>query len=787
MREIEILAPVGNFESLKAAVNNGADAVYLAGKKFGARSYANNFDNEEIVNAINYAHLYNVNVYVTINTLIYDQELAELDKYVTFLYQNNVDAVIIQDFGAICHIINKFPDLEVHASTQMTIHNVDGAKFLEDIGVKRVVVARESSIEEIKEISTNTNVEIEAFVHGALCVSYSGQCLMSSLIGGRSGNRGKCAQPCRKEYSLYNEEKLLSDSKYLLSTKDLATIKHIPDLIEAGVKSFKIEGRMKSPEYVGIIVKSYKEAINNHFNNKDKNNNDYVNNINKVYNRKYTTGHIMKDKYNNILNIDRQNNNGLDCGKVIKVATNKITVKLTNEIAVNDKIRIVDGNEESGTVVNKITLDGKSVNNALSSRIVDIYGNYSKIVKTGASVYKIEDNALVTQVRKTFVNEYYRKNTLLADIQIRKDQNPKAYVYVTNNEIVESTLEIELDVLPELSKNNPLTIEKVKNQLEKTGNTPYSLNINSIDLDNNLYLSIKDLNQLRRNIIDKVNYYKINKYQSRRIINVNYDFTDVYDKNNSNNDIELIVEVRTEEQLNVARSLGIKKIVTELNDNSNDIIKKEDVLYFDKNRDNHKHFEINNIGSMLLTNKTELKINADLGLNVTNSYTIYYLKKYNIKNVTLQLEHNKKTYNNIDTLLRDYCQIIIYGQQKVMYSKSCPMSVISNCKNCHKNKPLALEDQKGEKFTLFTNDECISKIYNSKYMLLIDEIKYLTKIGYSKFKIIFNFENEKETYSIIKGYQALINENNNEILKSIKEKLVEDNLFTKGYFNKNIE
>ena len=261
---VELLSPVGNMECLKSAINAGCDAVYLAGKNFGARSFAGNFTNEELVSAIEICHLYGIKVYVTVNTIIYDPEVEHFIKYIDFLHRNNVDAIIMQDIGMIDLVRKTYPNLKIHASTQMNIHNIEGVKLCEKLGITRVVLARETPIELIKYIKENTNMEIEVFIHGALCMSYSGQCLMSSLIGNRSGNRGTCAQPCRQPYSLIVNNKVVEDNKYLLSTKDLNTLEYINQLIDLKIDSLKIEGRMKSKEYVYLVTNTYRRIIDNY-------------------------------------------------------------------------------------------------------------------------------------------------------------------------------------------------------------------------------------------------------------------------------------------------------------------------------------------------------------------------------------------------------------------------------------------------------------------------------------------------------------------------------------------
>lgn len=259
-KRIEILAPAGSFESMKAAVAAGADAVYMGGSRFGARAYADNPDEDKLLEAIDYVHLHGCKLYMTVNTLVKEAELHELFHYLEPYYSRGVDAVIVQDMGVFAYIREYFPDLPIHASTQMTITGPLGAGLLMELGAARIVTARELSLEEIAEIKRETGAEIESFVHGALCYSYSGQCLFSSLIGGRSGNRGRCAQTCRLPFEVKRDGKALNnrDERYVLSLKDLCTLDILPDLIEAGVYSMKIEGRMKSPRYTAGVVSIYR-------------------------------------------------------------------------------------------------------------------------------------------------------------------------------------------------------------------------------------------------------------------------------------------------------------------------------------------------------------------------------------------------------------------------------------------------------------------------------------------------------------------------------------------------
>lgn len=258
---VELLAPAGSYEAFLGAVNAGADAVYLGGQQFGARAYADNFTTEEIVRALRVAHFYGKKIYLTVNTLLKEREMASLYEYLRPLYEAGLNGVIVQDFGVFGYIREHFPKLPLHVSTQMSVTGAQGAAFLREQGAVRIVPARELSLKEVRKIKEEAGVEVECFIHGAMCYCYSGQCLFSSILGGRSGNRGRCAQPCRLPYEIYQEKRRLSGSGYPLSLKDMCTLAYLPSLLEAGIDSFKIEGRMKRPEYAAGVTAVYRKYI----------------------------------------------------------------------------------------------------------------------------------------------------------------------------------------------------------------------------------------------------------------------------------------------------------------------------------------------------------------------------------------------------------------------------------------------------------------------------------------------------------------------------------------------
>lgn len=505
MKKVELLAPAGNMDSLKAAVMAGCDAVYLGGVLFGARAFAGNFTNEEIVDAINYAHLYGVKVYVTINTIIYDSEVERFLDYVRFLHKNNVDAVIIQDIGMFDLLRKKFPNLELHASTQMNIHNYDGALLAKKLGFKRVVMARETPIDVIKKIKEEIDIEIEVFIHGALCVSYSGECLLSALVGKRSGNRGTCAQICRKKYDFYDDDKnKLNTNNYLLSTKDLCTLKYIDKLIEIGVDSLKIEGRMKRSPYVYLVTKTYRKVIDNYYNTgKLKIDENDIIELKKMFNRNFTKGFMLNEDNNNFTYDKRPNNIGIEVGQVISKVKNDLKIKLTYDVSVHDGLRILDDKEDKGLVINKMFINNKSVLEAKKGDIITL--KYDKYVEKNSKV-------LLTSSKKQLdsISEAIKKQErfVYVDLSFTAKENENLKLTITDG--LNTVTEV-LDKTPMRAINKETSFNVIKKQLSKLGNTVYKARSITLNLDDNLFINIKDINEIRRRAISKLNEKRLYK------------------------------------------------------------------------------------------------------------------------------------------------------------------------------------------------------------------------------------------------------------------------------------
>ena len=510
---IELLSPVGDFECLKVAVQNGADSVYFGANLFSARAFAHNFDEAELKKAIEYAKLRGVKTNLTLNTLIKDNEFDDAIKLASKAYEFGIDAIIIQDLGLAKKLIELFPDLPMHGSTQMTIHNLNGALKLQELGFKRVVLSRELSLTEIEYICKNTSIEIECFVHGALCISYSGQCLFSSMLGGRSGNRGKCAGPCRLPYKLIENDKAI-DSGYLLNTRDLCGLEFLPQLINAGVDCLKIEGRMKSPEYVATVTNIYRKYIDLAYSKNDFNINiEDKKTLLQAFNRgNFSSGHLDSSENRNLVFKEKPNNMGLFIGIIQKYNPNKghITLKIQEKLNIGDTISV--GNENGSYKISELMNKNTNLKETQVGQTVTI-GRMKGNIKVGDKVYRLSSKELTTIAKESYKKEV-KKTALNCTVSIKKNTpisiNIKSY---TKNGIYKNLdISCKLDYIPEIAQNRPLDKETIIKQISKTTDTPYYFKNINIDLDKNLFLpKISILNELRRTALSNVENFAISK------------------------------------------------------------------------------------------------------------------------------------------------------------------------------------------------------------------------------------------------------------------------------------
>lgn len=698
MKKVELLAPAGNMDSLKAAVMAGCDAVYLGGVLFGARAFAGNFTNEEIVYAINYAHLYGVKVYVTINTIIYDSEVERFLDYVRFLHKNNVDAVIIQDIGMFDLLRKKFPNLELHASTQMNIHNYDGALLAKKLGFKRVVMARETPIDVIKKIKEEIDIEIEVFIHGALCVSYSGECLLSALVGKRSGNRGTCAQICRKKYDFYDDDKnKLNTNNYLLSTKDLCTLKYIDKLIEIGVDSLKIEGRMKRSPYVYLVTKTYRKVIDNYYNTgKLKIDENDIIELKKMFNRNFTKGFMLNEDNNNFTYDKRPNNIGIEVGQVISKVKNDLKIKLTYDVSVHDGLRILDDKEDKGLVINKMFINNKSVLEAKKGDVITL--KYDKYVEKNSKVLLTSSKRQLDSICEAIKNQ---ERFIYIDLNFTAKENENLKLTITDG--LNTVTEV-LDKTPMRAINKETSHDVIKKQLSKLGNTVYKARSITLNLDDNLFINIKDINEIRRRAISKLNekrLYKIDFVEKDYTIGVP-DFPSIKQtavlvnkENESLKDKYDLIYTENEKTKDEDSIIVLPRIINEHPFIKNTVM-------------------IGDFGGLLKYDNFQ----TNVSFNVVNSYSVAFLHSLGAKLVTLSYE---LSLSQIKNMIEIYKKRYNKNPNTSLIINSYPESFVSkfNLNKKYNVKSGYLKDSYGNFLKVKTKGD-IMVVYHFKKVNLYD-------------------------------------------------------------------
>lgn len=717
---IELLSPVGDFECLKAAVQNGADSVYFGANLFSARAFAHNFDEAELKKAIEYAKLRGVKTNLTLNTLIKDNEFDNAIKLASKAYEFGIDAIIIQDLGLAKKLIELFPDLPMHGSTQMTIHNLNGALKLQELGFKRVVLSRELSLTEIEYICKNTSIEIECFVHGALCISYSGQCLFSSMLGGRSGNRGKCAGPCRLPYKLIENDKAI-DSGYLLNTRDLCGLEFLPQLINAGVDCLKIEGRMKSPEYVATVTNIYRKYIDLAYSKNDFNINiEDKKTLLQAFNRgNFSSGHLDSSENRNLVFKEKPNNMGLFIGIIQKYNPNKghITLKIQEKLNIGDTISV--GNENGSYKISELMNKNTNLKETQVGQTVTI-GRMKGNIKVGDKVYRLSSKELTTIAKESYKKEV-KKTALNCTVSIKKNTpisiNIKSY---TKSGIYKNLdISCKLDYIPEIAQNRPLDKETIIKQISKTTDTPYYFKNINIDLDKNLFLpKISILNELRRTALSNVENFAISKIHRQLpesfvdYISKETDSTTLNNMRNFNNTkinsnatpkVSLLLNVlHSDWNYNKLENIDsiyiplkyftskkyspVLKIISKKFDTyiyMPTIIKSNYENLFLANAEeavekyNIQGFVISNIGNLnllhsLFNNLDEYyKVIANYTFNVYNSETVLELKKLGISSFTLSPELDKQTITSLCNYNYLQKELIVYGKVPLLNINYC--------------------------------------------------------------------------------------------------------------------
>ena len=806
MNEIELLAPVGSFDALKAAVQNGANAVYLGGKDFSARASANNFDREELIEAVKYAHIRDVRVFVTTNTLIKQDEIEDFVEYAKFLYDIDVDALIMQDIGVAMLIHDLLPDFELHASTQMVAHSLEDVQYLESIGFKRVVLARELTVDEIKYICDNTNVDIEIFVHGALCVCYSGGCLMSSMIGNRSGNRGRCAQPCRQKYTMIDistGEEIHNNGDYLLSTKDLNTIEEIDKIIDTGVLSLKIEGRMKKPEYVATVIKSYRDAIDEYETTKKVNISDEtMEDLYTIFNRKFTKGLILGEVGEEVMNSNVPNNQGLYVGKVVDYnkKAKRLKIKLEGTLKKGDGINLGGGTIGriiKGKDITQIGYKGETIE-------LDFIGE----AKKNQLVFKTSDTDLIDRAQKTYTQDKeFAKSLIDAEISIKLDSYPELRLIDKNENIVT----VQGDKLVEKALKVALSEEKIETQIKKLGNTPYEIDQLKINLDEGVSMPISLINQMRREAIELLDNARISvKGRMYKDNDIKYS-PKIYSRN-ADNKSKIRVKVNNIEALKSILNLDIDMIyyedvstieqaMTMANANNKKliysaprIVRNREYKRLEKSDEYCKdHVQISALGQVKYykENSESVKFDVDYYLNPFNSETINHYKKEGAETVCISQELNLHEIKETTQYTDLEIETVAYGYIPMMLSEYCPMGVVARsckkdkrCANCKESK-YVLRDFKGEEYRVSQDIFCRSTIYNSSANCLINNLDELSEAGINIFRLDFTHETPELIEKITESFIDVIENDFVADAKSLE--VFEDMDTTLGHLYKGVE
>ena len=763
---VELLSPVGDFNCLKAAVQNGADSVYFGSNTFSARAFATNFNQDNLRKAIEYAKIRGVKTHLTLNTLIKDTEFDEAFNLAISAYELGIDAIIVQDLGLAMALIRNFPDLPIHASTQMTVHNLNGALKLQELGFKRVVLARELSINDIDYICKNTNIEIETFIHGALCISYSGQCLFSSMLGGRSGNRGKCAGPCRLPFSLYEEDKVI-DSGFLLNTRDLCGIDYIPDLIDSGVKCFKIEGRMKSPEYVATVTKIYRKYIDLALSKKENytiDENDRKELL-QVFNRGMSSpGHLSKNGNHSLVFKEKPNNMGLFLGKIEKYLPKKgyITIKLNEKISIGDTISL-ENETTSYTISELMNTNFENITETQIGQTV-IIGRIKGNINLGSKVYKMSSKELNEMARESFSKDY-KKIGFNCNISIKLNKPIEVSVSSANNLILYKNLMLNYtsSFIPTTAINRPLDKETVINQFNKTNDYPFYFKNIKIDMDDNIFIpKLSILNEIRRTILEEIE--KFAKKEIKRTyeknpemlnnsinnpnnfttpntikntntaieisvllnnLNLNFDYSRLKDFNNVYIPLKFFSNKKYE---NILKTLSDKfslyiYMPTIIQSNYKNILLANSETAIEKFK--IKGFIISNICNLklleeIINKNPKLEIITNYTFNVFNANTINELRKMQVSRFTISPELDKNTINKLceSHILEN--ELIVYGKTPLLNMNYCLLGKTDKCyptctMKCKNGHTFKLKDRYNLDFTVLPdNIQTVTTIYNSK-------------------------------------------------------------------------
>lgn len=792
----EILAPCGSYDILIAAINAGADACYFGGNKFGARAYATNFDLDTSIKAIQYAHIHGVRLYLTVNTLFKEDEIKELYDFIRPYYEAGLDAVIVQDLGVFKYIKEYFPDMHIHCSTQMNITSKFAARAMRDMGASRIVTAREMSLQEIADIKKENDIEIESFVHGAMCYSYSGRCLMSSLAGGRSGNRGRCAQPCRRSY----------DGEYILSMKDMCTLTDIPKLIEAGIDSLKIEGRMKNEYYVASAVDAYNQIAEDFVNGcySEKKAHEYKLKLANIYNRGgFCGGYYYMHNGPDMISKDRPNNQGVPIGTITQVREGQIGLKLSYDLYKQDVIELKLKDDNIIEITSGI--EGKK------GDTVYLNSPKTKFIVREQVALRTRSNKIIQSIQDKIIDRdirYGLNGCLQAKIgeklsfTVGRQVFDKYYEATSYGDVVDR------------ANSREANLDDIRNKVGMLGNTCYKLDSLELDVDRNAFVPASALKRLRREAIDAMEAKIIQSF-ARDLgsfrDNSKLLYQDETETQPTSGEIGFIVGVTTIDQLTAVNDSSCVNclvmtpelyVLAEKNGVIAGILTKGCNIYIDLPYIVNNSFKladylpnesidgiyIRNIDCLFAyleyakDNSEVHKLNVICGdgLYVYNTYSRSFIKEL-VPNAFFELPRELAKDE-----LKDLCgannHLVCYEYQQAMLSAQC---VVKNKLGCNKaGDIIKLRDDKKNVFYAKANcKECNNIIYNGVPYMILDQLTcgYLADIGVNGLRANFTIEDKSTTKAVLQLLEVY--SQGDDVAKSVRNG---SNTYTSGHFNRGV-
>lgn len=803
----ELLAPAGNPQALRAAVENGADAVYLGGKSFGARASAENFDRQELMDALTYAHLRGVKVYVTVNTLVDNGEFGELSEFLLFLYREGADALLVQDLGAVAWARRVLPELPLHGSTQMTVHNAAGVQFLAGLGLRRVVLARETSYQELLEIRRQSALELEVFVHGALCISYSGQCLFSSMVGGRSGNRGSCAQPCRMAYTLVDDRGRdlggACPGQHLLSTRDLMLLEKLPQLVQGGVAALKIEGRMKRPEYVATVVRIYRNALDRAWRDPERYqvSEEEVRDLAQVFNRGFTAGYFDGRPGRLLMSYARPNNRGLFLGRVLRTTPGKgVVFKTLLPLRVGDGIEFwMQKGDREGITVHSMMLhlpspefetqagdrpggrgSGERISPLTSQEAApgsEVEIAVPFVVRPGDRVFKTHDERLISEARLSFTGTGRLKMPIRVIIRAR--QGEPLELEAVDPEGIRAVVR---GTLPgEIALKHPLTPEVARAQIERLGNTPFTLAGLDCELDGVAMYPLSELNTVRRDLTTALESARLDRF--RRVLPDGVEETTAVLWSSLRQDAVqasrrppagplLAVAVADYDSLEAAIDGGASAVYfgglsyrgretwnPGTLDRSVGLCRADNVrAYLILPRiwkdgepsgaaewlDRAVRLRVagvvaGDLGGLELALQSGLETVTDLSVPVFNDLAIQLLLQRGAARMTLSPELNREQLRDLRFRGAPCLEMVVHGTLPLMVSEHCLVGAVTGtgdrCPQTCRRTPCFLEDRQGYRFPLQLDEHCRMTLYNARELCLIEHLGDIIQDGYSSLRL----------------------------------------------------